>query len=160
MDILFIFGAKYLFLISVVLLMIVFLKSEKLKKLEIIRFGLLSLPLTYLAGLLARSLYDNPRPFVQRNFTPLIEHAPDNGFPSDHVLLVASISVLLTAFNPRIGAISWVITIFVAISRVYSGVHHVIDVITSILLSILAGVVIYSLNKRSPNATNNTTIQQ
>lgn len=158
MNTLFIFGAKYLFLVSITLLIYSFLKSDKTKRVRMFRFALLSLPLTYIGGLIARRLYFNPRPFVEGNFTPLIEHAPDNGFPSDHILLVASLSVLLTIYNPKIGALSWAITTLVAVSRVYTGVHHSLDVIASILLSILVGIVIYSLNKRKPDATNDTTI--
>ncbi|MHB1330508.1 MAG: phosphatase PAP2 family protein [Minisyncoccota bacterium] len=160
MDTLFIFGAKYLFLVSIALLAIVFLRSKMDTRVRMFRFGLLLLPLSYLGGLLARTLYFNPRPFVVGNFTPLIEHIPDNGFPSDHVLLVASISTLLTIFNPKIGALSWVITMFVAVSRVYTGVHHSLDILASMLISIVVGVVIYSLNKRKSDATNNTTTKQ
>lgn len=145
MDNFFIFGAKYLYIASMVIALAYFVKSTEKKRL--FWFGIITLPLSYLLGLLTRMLYYNPRPFVVNNLTPLIEHSADNGFPSDHTLLVASIAVWATIFNRKLGLILWVIALTVAVSRVYVGVHHTLDVLVSILISILVGAMLYCINK-------------
>lgn len=152
MDSLFIFGAKYLWIASALIALYAFYKSEI--KFMFFKTGALILPISYIAGIIARMLYYNPRPFVVNNFTPLIEHASDNGFPSDHALLVASLAALVTIFNRKLGLVLWIIAIFVAISRVYAGVHHVLDVVGSFAISIAVALVIYFLNNRKQNATN------
>ena len=62
---------------------------------KVLPLGVISLPLTYVLGVIARSLYFNPRPFMVSGVEPLISHAADNGFPSDHTLLLASIASLV-----------------------------------------------------------------
>jgi len=145
MDNFFIFGAEYLFLLSVVIAAIYLFKS--LDKRKLFKFGVIILPVSYLIGLVARALYYNPRPFVTENFTPLIDHVADNGFPSDHTLLVASLAVWATFFNNKLSLALWAIAIIVAVSRVYVGVHHPIDVLGSMVISALVGLMLYCINK-------------
>ena len=52
-------------------------------------------------ALILGHLYYNPRPFVVGNFTPLISHSVDNGFPSDHVLLASAIASILYFFSKK-----------------------------------------------------------
>ncbi len=135
----FIFAAKYLFILSFIVAGIYFLLQPRSIQKRIVIFSTISLVLIYLFATTAGHLYNNPRPFVVDNFTPLIPHAPDNGFPSDHVLLVSAIAAVFTYFGTRRIIISlWVIVALVAIGRVFVGVHHPIDVIASILISLLA----------------------
>ena len=110
-------------------------------------FGLVSVIAIYAIAFLAGHLYNNPRPFVVDHFTPLIPHNPDNGFPSDHILMISAIAAIVYVFNRRFGLILWVIAVLVAISRVYVGVHHPIDVIGSMIISAVITLLVYSLNK-------------
>lgn len=157
MDTLIIFGAKYLWILSVILFVWLFYKSDRIR---FIKMSLV-LPASYLLGILARALYENPRPFVVENIQPLIEHSADNGFPSDHTLLVASIASVATFFDKKMGLILWVITILVGVSRVLARVHHPIDIVGSIAVSIIASWMIYFfLNKKKENGTTINTTQQ
>lgn len=146
MDILIIFGAKYLWIAPVLGALYVFWKSDSKKRI----FGLaaLALPVTYVCGVIARILYFNPRPFVVNNFTPLVEHVADNGFPSDHVLLVGAIAGVIGKYDTRWGALLWLIAIAVGASRVLAGVHHTVDILASLAISALVTRVIYLLGKR------------
>ncbi|MBA3733176.1 phosphatase PAP2 family protein [Patescibacteria group bacterium] len=140
---LFIFGAKYLFVLSFVLSGIFFLRQDWTTKKRIIYFAIPSLVLIFLLSIIANHLYFNPRPFVVGNYTPLIPHANDNGFPSDHVLLVSSVAAIFYYFNRKLSFILWFIASVVAISRVYVGVHHFLDVFTSMFLSFVGVYPIY-----------------
>ena len=147
LDLLFIFGAKYLFVLSLVIAGVYFLRQPWSMKKKMAIFGVVSLLLIYGVALTAGHLYYNPRPFVVGHFAPLIPYAADNGFPSDHVLLVSAIAAIVYFFNRRIGIVLWIITILVAISRVYVGVHHPIDVIASMLISLVSTSVVYIISK-------------
>ena len=146
-DLLFIFGAKYLFIFSFLIAGIYFLKQSWPIKKKIIILGIISIVLIYSTALVAGHLYNDPRPFVVDHFTPLIPHAPDNGFPSDHVLMVSAIAAIILFFSRRIGVILWLITILVALSRVYVGVHHLVDVIGSMLISLVVTSIVYIILK-------------
>lgn len=143
LDSLFIFGAKYLFILSFVIAGIYFLKLPWESKKKIAVFGVISIILIYGIAFIAGHLYDNPRPFVADHFTPLIPHDPDNGFPSDHVLMVSAIAAVVYFSNRKIGLILLGIGILVAISRVYVGVHHPIDVIASVVFSFVGASMAY-----------------
>ncbi len=153
MEHLLIFGAKYLWIVPVGIFVFVFFNTDRRK---FIKISVLALPVSYVLGLLARSLYNNPRPFVVDGITPLIEHVADNGFPSDHTLLVATLAGISTIFNKKIGLLMWAVALVVALSRVGVGVHHLLDVLASILISITSVGVIYFLSNKQNNESRTT----
>lgn len=137
MNLLIILGAKYLFAIVVLgagaaLLM---LPSDQRKTYlwRAVVAGVLAIALTKLAGL----LYLDPRPFTQ-GVTPLIEHAPDNGFPSDHTVLSVAAALLALTASRQLGAALLMLAALVALCRVLAGVHHPFDVIVGSLISMMA----------------------
>ncbi len=139
MDAFFIFSAQYLFTLPILILGAYFLFSRKWPAQK--RMALFAVPaglLTYLLGFIGNHLYYNPRPFVVGHFMPLIAHAADNGFPSDHTLLVSSLAAVGMYWNKWLGIALWIIAILVAIARVYVGLHHPIDVIASMCIAIVA----------------------
>ena len=144
LDTFFILAAQYLFLLPALLLGAYFLLQSRPVQKKILIFAIPFLVLTYLLALLAGHLYYGPRPFVVGNFRPLILHAPDNGFPSDHALLVFTLAIIGTYLNRKLGTVLWVLGLIVAIARVYVGVHHPLDVAASAVISIFAASIVYS----------------
>lgn len=143
-----VFGAKYLFLLSPLLAALFICWRWQFDGKNIVRFALFSLPLTYLLGLLARMLYYNPRPFFKENFAPLIPHLANNGFPSDHTLLLAGLATLVSIFNQKWSIPLWSITVIVGIARILAGVHHVLDIVASIGIALISGSLVYFVLKR------------
>jgi undecaprenyl-diphosphatase len=139
----FIFGAKYAMILSFVVAGGYFLKVPREEQKRMVLFAALALPLIYLTSLIASALYDNPRPFVVGNFTPLIPHAPNNGFPSDHTLLVSAIAAVCSFYSRRVGVILWVIALYVGISRVYVGVHHPVDIVGSAVIAVTVSLLVF-----------------
>ncbi|MDO8489283.1 MAG: phosphatase PAP2 family protein [Candidatus Omnitrophota bacterium] len=142
-DLFFIFGAKYLFLFVVVIGFAWFLIQPKSQKREILIFACICLALIFVIFKIAGHLYYNPRPFIAEHFKPLIYHKVDNGFPSQHELLVSAISAIIFVFSWRTGFVLGILSLFVGISRVYVGVHHVIDIFGSMVISIVSVVLVY-----------------
>ncbi|MEK7175788.1 MAG: phosphatase PAP2 family protein [Patescibacteria group bacterium] len=148
LNLIIIFGAKYLILLPPAIAGIYFLKSPREIRKRLIIFLLIALPLAYLAGLATRYAYFNPRPFVVGGFGPLIAHETDNGFPSDHVLLAATLAASLLFFDRKRAYWLAGIAVFIAFARVYAGVHHLTDVVASIIIALLCATITSKLYAR------------
>jgi len=134
MNSLIIFAAKYLLFVSAALALLYFFKQDRQRQKEMIIFAIILLPISYLIAKIAGHFYFDPRPFVAGNFTPLIPHAPDNGFPSDHTLLAAAIASVIFRFNKKTGWLLFAFAILVGLARVAAGIHHFADIAGSIII--------------------------
>lgn len=152
MDALIVFGAKYLIWIEAVAALVWLLRAHNRTRTAV--FAALSLALSYLAGKAASLLWYNPRPFVEGNFAPLIAHAANNGFPSDHMLFAAAMAATVTYFDRRWGAVLWIMAILVGLARVLAGLHHVTDIAASAVIAVIAVMIIGALFKRFRKTAN------
>jgi len=134
MNILIIYSAKYLLFVSAAIAFLYFLKQSRERRKEIIVFALVLLPLSYAAAKIISHFYFDPRPFVAQNFTPLIPHAADNGFPSDHTLLGTAIAFAIFHFNKKTGLLLFFLALLIGLARILAGVHHAADIAGSILV--------------------------
>ncbi len=150
MDTLIIFGAKYLYLLSLAAAAIFFLRAPKDARKELFLYALVVLPAAYVLAKIAGFLYYDPRPFVEGGFAPLIPHTADNGFPSDHTLLTSAVAAVVTRFGRKTGAFLWVVAVLVGASRVAADIHHPVDIAGSIAISLLAAAAAsYFFNKKA-----------
>ncbi len=102
--------------------------------------ALLALALGQLLG----SLFPESRPFVSDHFTPLIAHAADGSFPSDHLLVLgAVVGGCMMASRPLATAAA-VMALLVAAARVYVGIHHPVDVIAGFVVGAACGLVAWA----------------
>ncbi len=136
MDSLIIFCAKYLLAFVVLVFGWAWLRAANSKKIQmaatVIIAGVLALIISRLAG----KLYYDPRPFVSHAVKPLIPHAPDNGFPSDHALLTMTLTAVLYFYNRTWALVALILTIVVGVARVLAHIHSPIDIIGSFAISI------------------------
>lgn len=132
-----IFCAKYLYIAAILGFVISFFLLPKNTRKSFILLTIFSLPCVFLVSRLAGHFYLDPRPFVAGHFTPLVAHSPDNGFPSDHALLTGSLAAISFFFNKKTGAALWLIVLIVGAARVLAGVHHWVDILGAMLISIL-----------------------
>jgi undecaprenyl-diphosphatase len=115
--------------------------------------AILSMGLAYGLGKVAAYLWYDPRPFVVGNFAPLIPHAANNGFPSDHMLLGAAIASVVFAHNRPLGLVLWGLALAVGAARVLGGIHHTVDLAGSIVIAVAAvAAVEYGLRCLWPNS--------
>lgn len=142
MDSLIIFGAEYLYFFSIATFVLYFSIQQKRMKRSIVVTSAIFFPAAYMMAKIGSFLYDNPRPFMTDAVIPLIPHAADNGFPSDHMLLVSAIAAILYMYNRKFGIVACVLAFFVGISRVYAGVHHWIDIAGSATIVVIIMVII------------------
>lgn len=147
MDSIVIFIAQYLYLFVLLIGVIFFFMQSRPIQKSMIVCGIIIAPLAYIVSRIAGALYYDPRPFVVGHFIPLITHAADNGFPSDHVLLTGAVAVVVWFYNKKLSVTLWGLALLIGWARVYSGIHHPIDIIGSIAIVLATGIVYAFLKK-------------
>jgi membrane-associated phospholipid phosphatase len=86
------------------------------------------------------SAADEARPFVALHFHPLIAHAADAGFPSDHSTAAGAVATGLFFLSWRLGLFASLAALLVAFSRIYVGVHFPQDVAAGLALGAVVAV--------------------
>jgi undecaprenyl-diphosphatase len=136
------FVGEYFFIISVVVVALYWLKSRTSKKIslayQLIVGGILALVLDVIAG----HLYYDPRPFVTHHLVPIIAHAADNGFPSDHALLTAFLGFTMLLYSKRVGIFLLVIALLVSWARVAAHIHNPRDIVGSFAIAAVSVVLV------------------
>lgn len=131
------FGANYLIIFIIIIALAAYFVQPEKDKVSMLVFSLLTFSLAYLAAKIIGHFYYDPRPFVVNHFKPIISHAPDNGFPSDHMLMSSAVAAVLYYYNKKVSLVLWVLAFIVGLSRICAGVHHWIDILGSIIISII-----------------------
>lgn len=144
MNMLIVFAAKHLFLISIIVAGWYFFTLPNTLKKKFSALTLASFALAFVVAKLLGAIFNDPRPFVSNHVIPLIAHSADNGFPSDHTLLTMAIASVVFVYNRKLGIVLGIISFIVGFSRVLAGVHHQIDIIGAMGIAIVsvAGIVI------------------
>jgi membrane-associated phospholipid phosphatase len=140
-----IFAAKYLVFIAVVVAAaILAFRLWQLPRLSVLQWvvaAVVLLVLSYALALAGGAAYNDPRPFTTSHVAPLISHAPDNGFPSDHALLAAALVALVAMVDVLWAIPLAVIAVMADWARVGAGIHHVVDVAGSSIFVAIAAVI-------------------
>ena len=138
MDNIIIFCAKYLVALPVLIFIWVWLKQSKDHKIQlaaaIIAAGIIAVIIDKITG----KLYFDPRPFVSQHVKPLITHAADNGFPSEHTILATTLAGVLYFYSRRLSIATLVLAIIIGSARVAAHVHSPIDIIGGLAIGLIA----------------------
>ena len=143
-----IFTAEYLPLIFILVLVFLWFRNEEYKNLVLycVYSVILGLSLNFLITL----FYFHPRPFMDKIGVLLIKHAPETSFPSDHTTFMLSIAFMFLYFKKtRItGIILSVIALIGGTARVFAGIHYLFDIIGSLFVATLVGLIIFYSKSR------------
>ena len=139
-----VFGAKSLYVFIVAGALWYIYEQSPAERKRIVLTAFLALPLSYVVAKLASHFYYDARPFVEGHFVPLISHIPDNGFPSDHTLLSAAVAAVIFFFHRTLGALFLVLAFLVGVARVAAGIHHMTDVIGSMIIAVIVTYAVYT----------------
>lgn len=139
-DLLIIFCAKYLIYVMALLFAVFLVWRFSLRKLS---FAAVTFVLAYGFREIAGHLYSHIQPFAAQGFTPLIAHAVDNSFPSDHMLLASAMASVVFVYNRTLGVLLWICALAIGIARVAAGLHYPVDIATSVLIAIAATALSY-----------------
>lgn len=142
------------FIVALVVLVQLKGRHEKLYfVVKIIIAGIVALLLARLASM----IWYDPRPFVVGHFTPLLAHASDNGFPSDHTLLASLIGWVTLTYSRKYGIVTLIIALLIGVARVLAGIHHPADILGSFIVSGVATLLVISIIKRIQLRKSNET---
>lgn len=145
-NILIVLIAKYLYIISVLVFVGIWICAKPERKKSLVILSLIALPLAFVFARILNRIVINPRPFVVLQVEPLIAHSADNGFPSDHTLLTMTLAAIVYVFEKKWGVALTIIALMVGVARILALVHHPLDITGAILISVIAtwiGVLIY-----------------
>lgn len=133
------FVAQYFIILPIIAAIVVLiqLKGRRTKLTFIIKLVVAGILAIILARIASTIWYD-PRPFVVGNFVPLLAHASDNGFPSDHTLLASLVGWVLLLYSRKYGIFTLIVAFLIGTARVLAGVHHPLDILGSFVISGIA----------------------
>ena len=134
------FAAQWLLLVPVFLTIAVVIARRKWKRdlPEALCAGLATIAFVKIAGI----LFVERRPFVLEHLQPLVSHAPDNAFPSDHL---AACGLAFAYVFPRSKPAAIAILLAaaaIAYARVAARLHWPGDVAAGFLLGSLAALLV------------------
>jgi undecaprenyl-diphosphatase len=93
-------------------------------------------------------LYAHPRPFVVHHVLPLVAHAADNAFPSDHAAAAGlAVAYLWTRSRPS-AVIALTFALLIGAARVAAQLHWPIDIIAGYAFGITGGIVALNVSRR------------
>ena len=83
---LYIFGANYPLALVPLIALFVYWRSSREQRRQFLLRGIIVLIIGIALAKIGGMIYNEPRPFIVEHIRPLIPHANDSGFPSDHTL--------------------------------------------------------------------------
>ena len=110
--------------------------SRRRVVLGVVLAGALACVVAIAIGLVLEHSLARPRPFVALGIAPLLPHAADSSFPSDHTLAGVALIGVLAWRVPRIGGwlLGW--ALLVGAARVMAGLHYPSDIAGSAVLAL------------------------
>lgn len=129
-----------IYLVALVLIGALIWRRDRLTVALLVRIVILA-ALAFTLSLLTGALISDPRPFIVTHTQPLTNVTPDNGFPSDHVLLAATMTAVLWWIDRRLMILCALLTLLIMLGRLAIGAHHTLDVIGSVVLVLVAFLV-------------------
>lgn len=128
------------YLVAAALLGALIWQRERLSVILVVRILILA-ALAFALSLVTGALIGDPRPFIVTHTPPLTAVTPDNGFPSDHVLLVATMTAALWWVDRRLMILCAFLMLVIMLGRLAIGAHHTLDVVGSVVLALAAFLV-------------------
>ena len=148
-DTLAIFAAEYMPVIVILALAILWILKGNNSR-DVILYGIyaaiIGLVINYIIGL----VYFHPRPFMIGLGTQLFQYPAETSFPSDHTTFMVSIALMLLYFKETrvYGVILLILGLIGGLARVFSGVHFPLDILGSIVVSIISTLIIFRFKDR------------
>lgn len=148
-DTLAIFAAKYMPVVVILALAILWVTKRNNTR-DVILYGIyaaiIGLVINYIIGL----VYFHPRPFMIGLGTQLFQYPAETSFPSDHTTFMVSIALMFLYFKETrvYGVILLILGLTGGLARVFSGVHFPLDILGSIMVSIISTLIIFQFKDR------------
>ncbi|MCL5113464.1 MAG: phosphatase PAP2 family protein [Patescibacteria group bacterium] len=149
-------SAEYLIYLTILIELIAWWTVKKEDRIKIAILIIIAGAIAFTLRTIGGALYYDPRPFVVEHVKPLVPHAPDNGFPSDHALLSGTLTAVTFFFSKKYGYLLLVLTVIIGVARVLAKVHTPLDIGAGWIFGIIGAVCSYYIvnlyiKKKLPN---------
>jgi undecaprenyl-diphosphatase len=139
MDALIVAVSQYLLYFVLLAAAVIWLYLPRPDKVGMAAQAIVALVIMVVLIKLAAGIYTDPRPFVvDPSIKPLFAHPADNGFPSDHTALAATVALVVMMYRRWLGAGLLAAGIVLGAARVAAHVHHAPDIAAGVLIAGLA----------------------
>ena len=102
-------------------------------------------------GLIAETIrffWERPRPFVEQNITPLIQHASSSSLPSGHATLFFALGTILYFYNKKAGIVFLLGATIISVARVFAFLHWPSDIVAGAIIGIASAFLVVQLSRR------------
>lgn len=140
--------AEYLFYLGV----IVYWFTRSRNNRQMVAEAILSACAALGIGGIISHFYYRDRPFVHHTVIQLIQHPANASFPSDHATGAFVIATAIWLFRKKEGTVWLILAAFVALSRIWTGVHYPLDVIVGSMIGMISAIFVHQLFLRSAAA--------
>lgn len=88
-----------------------------------------------------------PRPYIRHEKVNKLFHflITKKSFPSDHAAIAFALATSVYLYQPYLGIIFFLLAFWVAVSRVYVGVHYPLDIVVGGILGTIISFIIENL---------------
>ena len=97
---------------------------------------------------LIRLVWHRSRPFVDYQVNQLLEHSTSGSFPSGHTAGLFALAAVVYFFNKKFGIAFFIISFFVGLARIFTGIHFPLDILGGIVVGVLSAIIIQFLIKK------------
>lgn len=111
--------------------------GNKMENRKLVLFALTIAVLTLGIDRIIEMSYFRPRPFVSHTVTLLVEKSTmDPSFPSNHAAGSFALAFALFWKHRKAGSVLLIMAVFMALSRLYIGVHYPLDVLAGAFIAL------------------------
>jgi undecaprenyl-diphosphatase len=142
-----IFFAEYAGYLLLLVLALLLIKDFKKYKDLVIKSLLAAFVSRFVIAEIIRHFYFRARPFIENAVNLLITHKPTASFPSGHASFYFALSAVVYFYNKKLGAIFFLTSFLMGISRIYCGLHWPSDILAGALVGIFVGWFIWKLKQ-------------
>lgn len=112
-------------------------KGDRLENRTFVLLALTIVLLTLCTNKVLEYSFFRERPFVHHSVTLLIEKSIDDpSFPSNHAAGAFAIAFAIFWRNKKLGLLVMIFALFMAISRLFVGVHYPLDVMVGMMIAL------------------------
>ena len=95
-----------------------------------------------------RLFWERPRPFIENNITPFIEHAASSSFPSGHAAVFFALGTILWFYNRKAGVLFLLGAAILSSARVFAFLHWPSDILAGAVIGMVSALLVIKLSQR------------
>lgn len=137
LDQIMVFGAEYVIIFTYLLALVLAFKGTYKERRPLFLI-ILGAPLALILIEIIHLFVFEPRPYVTFNIEKLIDHTPDNAFPSTHTTLMAVAAFAYAFYKSKWTWLMVLLLLWVGFARIFVGVHYPIDILGGIITGFIS----------------------